>query len=121
MEEIRKHLDEWFVTNTVTRDNANQRKEEAVKQLRTTGKYEMPLIGKTVGMYFNEKFPKEKKNASPAPESDTEWSSSDEEVVNEETEERAATRVKFRNAFLDADERSFQIYLTQLLAYQRED
>lgn len=105
MEEIRKYLDEWFVTNLVTRDSANEKKGEVIKQLREMNKYEMAVIGKTVGIYFNEKFPKVKKGAS-------------QKVEESETDDAKAVMAKLRSSFLDADELGSQIYMAHMLAYQ---
>lgn len=61
MDEIRNYLDNWFIEHEVTRENAGQNRGNIIRELKGMNKYEMPVIGKTVGLYFNEKFPKEKK------------------------------------------------------------
>ncbi len=129
MDEINKYLDNYFTENVVTRENMQQKRGELIKYFREMGKYEMSVIGKTIGMYFSCKFPKVKKDTPSEvvilKNEDAKKSSEDdedeEEEVYEETGERAATRDRLREAFMEADHLGFQIHMAQLLEYQRDD
>ncbi len=123
-QDIVSYLDTYFTTNEVTRETVQQHRSKIFNALREENKYEKSEIGKTLGIYFNNKFPKQNpppkaqpaQSAQPAqPAQPAQSAQPAHETSDEDEEEMLQEPTEAQRLFLEMDEQAQRIKIYQAL------